>query len=347
MSTTSPSAVSKLVRPSWGRRRSAMSMPAMIFMRLSTPAWRSLEYSRRSCRTPSTRQRICSMSSRGSTWMSEAFMPMASVSTESTISMIEASRAPGGSGRLSPSALSSSLSLPRLLVKMERASSKALSAQMAGTTLRLVRSRTSSMTTTSSGLVMAMTRPPLSSRRSGSRRWRTMKSRGSRPTAAGLGVTARRSTTDRCIWPARAWMRSSSETRPAATRTSPRRPPACCWRASASSIWAWLTMPLSTSMAPSLRRPALRRWRRSMATCSLSRRSSTRNGLVTYSAMPRRCACSKVSKSLVAESTITGAARRAGVEFMSLSTSKPSMPCRSMSSSRASGGASRSARSAA
>jgi len=121
MSTSSPSVVSKLARPSWGRRRSAMSMLAMIFRRLMMPACSSSGYSRRSCRTPSTRQRIASASSRGSMWMSEAFMPMASIRTESTISMIEASSAPGDSTpRASPFFSSISFSLPRLLVKISR-----------------------------------------------------------------------------------------------------------------------------------------------------------------------------------------------------------------------------------
>ena len=108
-STALPSLVSKEVRPSWGMRRSAMSMLPMILMRLTMPAWTSAGNSRSLCSTPSMRQRTCSASACGSTWMSEAFMLTASEMRPSTISMIEASCA-----RAASSATSDSSSLAQL-----------------------------------------------------------------------------------------------------------------------------------------------------------------------------------------------------------------------------------------
>ena len=87
---------------------------------------------------------------------------------------------------------------------MPTASSNADSVQMTGTTRFLVRMPISSMEMTSSGLVIATTRLPLSSMLSGMSRRRTMKSRGSSPSAAGWGVVWVRSTTPMCIWPATA-----------------------------------------------------------------------------------------------------------------------------------------------
>ena len=169
-----------------------MSMFAMTLRRLRMPACRTTGYSRRSCSTPSMRQRICSTSSRGSTCRSDAFMPTASDRAESTTSMIEASWALAtSSAGVPPLPFSSeSRSLPRLLEKIEMASSKADSPMMAVATLRFVRSRTSSIAITSRGLVMPSTSSPLSSRPSGSTRWRTMKSRGSMPMAAAEGCAA-------------------------------------------------------------------------------------------------------------------------------------------------------------
>ena len=186
-STALPSLVSNEVRPSWGRRRSAMSMLPMILMRLTMPAWTSAGYSRSLCSTPSMRQRTCRASACGSTWMSEAFMLTASEMRPSTISMIEASwaRAASSATRDSSSSSLSSRNLPRVLKKVALASSNAVSVQMTTRTLRLVRSLTSSMATMSSGSVIASTRVPSSSSSSGrTRRW-IMNSRGSRPSVSG------------------------------------------------------------------------------------------------------------------------------------------------------------------
>jgi len=70
-----------------------------------------------------------------------------------------------------------------------------VSVQITGTTRLPVRMLTSSIEMTSSGLVIARTRLPLSSTRSGIRRWRTMKSRGSRPMALASGVICTTSAT--------------------------------------------------------------------------------------------------------------------------------------------------------
>ena len=200
---------------------------------------------------------------------------------------------------------------------METASSKADSVQMTGTTRFLVRMPISSMEMTSSGLVMATTRLPLSSRLSGMSLRRTMKSRGRSPRAPGWGVVCARSTTPMCIWPATAVTMSCSLTRPSATSTSPRRPPPSFWRARAPSSCSCVTRPLATSTVPSLRRPLVRRLRPLTSASSLGRSSSGENGLVTYSEAPARCACSKVAKSLADESTSSGVPRSAGSPAMS------------------------------
>ena len=185
-STASPLLVSNEVRPSWGMRRSAMSMLPMILMRLMMPAWTSTGNSRSLWSTPSIRQRTCSASAWGSTWMSEAFMLTASEMRPSTISMIEASWARAASSATSDSSSSlSSRSFPRVLKKVALASSNALSVQMTARTLRLVRSLTSSMATMSRGSVIASTRVPSSSSSSGRTRRCTMKSRGSRASVSG------------------------------------------------------------------------------------------------------------------------------------------------------------------
>ncbi len=216
---------------------------------------------------------------------------------------------------------------------------------MTGTTRFLVRMPTSSMEMTSSGLVIASTRLPLSSRLRGMSRRRTMKSRGSRPRAAGCGVVCVRSTTPRRIWPATAVTMSCSLTRPSATSISPRRPPPSCWRSRAPSSCSWVTRPLATSRAPSLRRPAARCVRPLVASASSLRRSSSgENGLVMNSAAPTRCACSNVEKSLSEASTRTGVPCRAGSPVMRRSSSKGSKVCRSRSRTTADGGSSRSRR---
>ena len=231
----------------------------MILRRLRMPACRSLGNSRRSCSTPSTRQRTLSMSSRGSRWMSEACMLAASASRLSTISMMVASMLPPpASAAVSPFSSRASLSLPRELKWRDTASSKLESVQITGTTRFLVRMPTSSMEMTSSGLVMASTRPPLSSIRSGMSRRRMMKSRGSRPMAPASGTFWARSATPMRICPATAVTMSCSLTIPRSTRMSPRRPPFRRWRSRASSSSFWSTRPLATSRVPSLRRPAAR-----------------------------------------------------------------------------------------
>ena len=204
---------------------------------------------------------------------------------------------------------------------------------------------TSSIEMTSSGLVIASTRLPLSSTRSGMRRWRTMKSRGSRPMAPGWGALAVRSTTPMRICPARALTMSISETMPSRTRTSPRRPPSARWCSRAVSSCFWLTRPLATSRAPSLRRPAERCLRPAATASSLRRRSSGRKGLVTNSAAPRRCAFSNVWKSPRDDRAITGVARSSGEAPMRRSSSSASKVSRSRSRMTADGEFSRSSRS--
>ena len=227
---------------------------------------------------------------------------------------------------------------------MATASSNAASVQMAGTTRFLVRMPISSMEMTSSGLVMATTRLPFSWRLRGMSRRRTMKSRGSSPSAAGWGVASVRSTTPMCIWPATAVMMSCSLTRPSATRTSPRRPPWSFCRARACLICSRVTSPLATRRSPSLSRPLVRRFCPFTSPSSLGRRSSGENGLVTYSEAPARCACSNVAKSLAEESTSTGTPRSAESPAMRCSSSKGSDATRSRSRTTAAGGSSRSIR---
>ena len=222
---------------------------------------------------------------------------------------------------------------------MATASSNAASVQMAGTTRFLVRMPISSMEMTSSGLVMATTRLPFSLRLRGMSRRRTMKSRGSSPSAAGWGVVSARSTTPMCIWPATAAMMSCSLTRPSATRTSPSRPPWSFCRARAALICSRVTSPLATRRSPSLSLPLVRRCPFTSPS-SLGRRSSGENGLVTYSEAPARCACSKVAKSLAEDSTRTGTPRRAESPDMSCSSSKGSNVTRSRSRTTAAGGSS-------
>ena len=223
---------------------------------------------------------------------------------------------------------------------MATASSKPVSEQMTGTTRRLVRMPTSSMEMTSRGLVMARTRLPLSSMLMGRSRRRTMKSRGSRPSAAGCGATWVRSTTPMCIWPATAVMMSCSVTRPWATRRSPSRPPASFWMSKASTSCSRVTRPLATSRSPSLRRPLPRCLSPLRRPAMRGFRSSGANGLWTYSSAPARCACSNVAKSLADERASSGILRNFGSPPMRLRSSKGSNVTRSRSRTMAAGGSS-------
>ena len=86
-------AMRREMRPSWGRRRSAMSIPATSLMRDATAGKRSIGCVRRVCSTPSMRMRTAKLSSAGSTWMSEASKSTAWESRLFTSSMIGASSA--------------------------------------------------------------------------------------------------------------------------------------------------------------------------------------------------------------------------------------------------------------
>ena len=97
-----------------GSRRSAMFEVAHDLEAADDAGLQLMGNSRRSCSTPSMRQRTCSVSSRGSRWMSDASMLTASVSTPSTISMVSASISPLPADGSSPSSRAS-LSLPREL----------------------------------------------------------------------------------------------------------------------------------------------------------------------------------------------------------------------------------------
>ena len=61
-----------LIRPSWGRRFSAMSICPMILRRLTIEPRRRRGAESRSIRTPSIRYRMRTRSANGSMWMSEA-----------------------------------------------------------------------------------------------------------------------------------------------------------------------------------------------------------------------------------------------------------------------------------
>ena len=71
MSTSLP-AIFRRIRPSWGRRFSAMLRPAMILTRATMLGWWALGARFTSCNTPSTRLRMITSLSPGSTWMSLA-----------------------------------------------------------------------------------------------------------------------------------------------------------------------------------------------------------------------------------------------------------------------------------
>ena len=102
-----------LIRPSWGRRFSAMSISDMILRRDSTvpcsdfgTVWTSRHF-------PSTRYRIRTRSARGSTWMSEALWRTPSLMIEST------SRTTGAPTEVySPSYCSRSTTWPSAGVKL-------------------------------------------------------------------------------------------------------------------------------------------------------------------------------------------------------------------------------------
>ena len=85
-----PSSVGTRTRPSWGRRFSAMSMPAMILRRAIRPSWTHLGRSITSFNRPSRRWRMRTPFSIGSTCTSEAPALMALFTTRSTRSMIGA-----------------------------------------------------------------------------------------------------------------------------------------------------------------------------------------------------------------------------------------------------------------
>ena len=213
---------------------------------------------------------------------------------------------------------------------------------MTGTMRFFVRMPTSSTVITSRGLVIARMRLPLSSRLSGMRRWRMMKSRGSRPMALACGAVWARSTTPMRIWPATAVTMSCSVTRPSLTSTSPRRPPSLRWRLRAPSSCACVTRPLATRSAPSLRRPAERCLRPLTRLSTLAPSSSGEKGLVTNSEAPSRCALSKVAKSPFELSTTTGTPRSWASVLTMRRSSNPSKVVRSRSRMMAAGGRSRS-----
>ena len=71
MSTERPS-ISIAICPSWGLRRSTMFMPAMILIRLTSPAPMLSGRTSASCSAPSMRKRTRSCVSCGSMWTSEA-----------------------------------------------------------------------------------------------------------------------------------------------------------------------------------------------------------------------------------------------------------------------------------
>ncbi len=78
------------MRPSCGRRFSAMSMPPMIFMRATNPSWTHFGRSITSFNNPSRRCRTTTLFSVGSMWMSLARLLSALLMTRSTRSMIGA-----------------------------------------------------------------------------------------------------------------------------------------------------------------------------------------------------------------------------------------------------------------
>ena len=80
----SRSASVAVIRPSWGRRRSAMSSCAMIFTRERMAASMGLGGAIMSWSTPSIRYRTWKASSPGSRWMSDARLAIASARTRLT-----------------------------------------------------------------------------------------------------------------------------------------------------------------------------------------------------------------------------------------------------------------------
>ena len=93
-STSLPSSVLTRRRPSCGSRFSAMSMPAMIFMRATSPSWTHLGRSITSLRMPSRRWRTSTPFSIGSMCTSLARLVIALLTTRSTRSMIGAESMP-------------------------------------------------------------------------------------------------------------------------------------------------------------------------------------------------------------------------------------------------------------
>ena len=85
-----PSWVTEM-RPSWGRRRSAMSMADMILSREMTPSWMPRSARCISWSTPSMRNRTVSCRSPGSMWMSLALSLIAWVMSRLTKRMMGAS----------------------------------------------------------------------------------------------------------------------------------------------------------------------------------------------------------------------------------------------------------------
>ena len=147
------------------------------------------------------------------------------------------------------------------------------------------------------------------------RRRRTMKSRGSRPSAAGWGVVCVRSTTPMCIWPATAVTMSCSLTRSSRDEDLAEAPAAVVLagegavqlllgdQAAGDEQGAQLEAAGGALLAAADQRVELAAAAR-----------PARKGLVTNSAAPARCACSKVRE--VAgrrESTISGDAAQGGV----------------------------------
>ena len=265
-STVRPSTVS-LARPSCGRRRSAMSRPDTILMRLTVAAVALRGTVMTSRSRPSTRYRMRSSPACGSTCTSEARARTASASTTSTRRTIGAASTPWAE---TSSTTSSCASMPSNSVCTSEESSDSdqerarwsrtwlSGATRTTSSVAPVYSFTSSSATTLVGSAVAtFSRPP--SFDSTSTPARSATARGSRRTASGCAMTRPRSTSGRPSACASPDAISFSVARPRVTASAPRRgrgEPGGVAACVASSCWSCSSVmrPLSTSTSPMRRR---------------------------------------------------------------------------------------------
>ena len=243
------------MRPSCGRRRSAMSRCASNLTRELTAAPWAAGTMSPGCSTPSMRKRTCRPSSKGSRWMSEArssiTRPMMALTRRMTGASLARSRRCSTKSPASPASPAPGSSACDSASSCWRRSALSMSEASAtlGRTCRPVLRCRALTTKASCGARMATTRSCPSTPRGST--WWDLRNSACRPSISGRtsgnpspGTNGSR----RCS--ARACAASSSDTRPRLTSTASSGPPISRCAASARSRSRAGSLPAVTSRSP-------------------------------------------------------------------------------------------------